>query len=140
MENSMLRLTRPLGATAIILAWTAFISPAGAQAQQPSANPPEQQQPASPSEQAPNIPEQKLDAIATALERVVNVREAYERKLKEAPPSDMQRIADEAKNEMMKAVTDQGLSLEEYNSILVVAKNDPDVRQRILERMRPPAQ
>ena len=38
----------------------------------------------------------------------------------------------------MKAVTDQGLSVEEYNSILVVAQNNPEVRKKIVERMRPP--
>ena len=131
MEQSMLLVTRTLSAVVLAVASMLFISAAGAQTEPPSA---------SPSEQAPNIPDQKLDAIAVALERVVSVREDYERKLKEAPRSDMERIANEAKNELVKAVTDQGLSVEEYNSILVVAQNDPEVRKKIIQRMRPPAQ
>ena len=39
----------------------------------------------------------------------------------------------------MKAVTDRGLSVEEYTSILEVAGNDPDVRQKIIQRIHPPA-
>jgi hypothetical protein len=42
-----------------------------------------------------------------------------------------------AKSTMAKAVTDQGLSVEEYNSILVMAQNNPEVRGKILQRMRP---
>jgi hypothetical protein len=37
----------------------------------------------------------------------------------------------------VKAVTDQGLSVEEYTSIMVVAQNDPMVRQKILQRLKP---
>ena len=73
-------LMRTLTAAVVATAWTVSISRAGAQT--------EQSTPA-PSEQAPNIPDQKLNLIAAALERVVSVRENYERKLKEAPTSDM---------------------------------------------------
>ena len=130
MEQLIQVVMRTLSAVVLTAALTVLTSPAGAQTQPPAA---------SPSQQAPNITDQKLDAIAAALERVVGVRENYERKLKEAPASDAERIADEAKGELVKAVTDQGLSVEEYNSILVVAQNDPEVRKKIIQRMRPPA-
>ena len=122
-------LTRTLAAAAVTIAWTVSISAASAQT--------EQSKPA-PSEQAPNIPDQKLDAIAAALEQVVSVRENYEQRLQKAPAAEAERIADEAKGALVKAVTDQGLSVEEYNSILVVAQNDPEVRKKIVQRMRPP--
>jgi hypothetical protein len=35
----------------------------------------------------------------------------------------------------VKAVTDQGLSVEEYNSILRVAQNDPSLRAKIMQRL-----
>ena len=43
----------------------------------------------------------------------------------------------EANDALEKAVTDQGLSVEEYSSILEVAKNDPEVRGKIIQRIRP---
>ena len=41
---------------------------------------------------------------------------------------------------MVKAVTDQGLSGGEYASILVVAQNDPTVREKLIKRIAPPDQ
>jgi hypothetical protein len=47
------------------------------------------------------------------------------------------RLADEAGTALAKAVTDQGLSLDEYSTILQVAENNPEVREKILKRIRP---
>ena len=101
-----------------------------------------------PSEQTPkDIPDQKLDAAATALEQVASVKEDYQRRIKAADPSDRNRIAEEAHNALVKAVTDRGLSVEEYtsilqlaeNDILQLAENDPGVREKLLQRIHPPA-
>ncbi len=64
-----------------------------------------------------NIPDQKLDAAAAALEQVANVREDFQQQIEAAAPSDRDRIADDAKNALVKAITDQGLTVEEYTSI-----------------------
>ena len=87
-------------------------------------------------DQSPNISDQKLDAVATAIERVASLKQDYQAA---AAPSDKERIANEAVNALAKAVTDQGLSLEEYDSILEVAQNDPEVREKIRQRIRPSA-
>jgi hypothetical protein len=34
-----------------------------------------------------------------------------------------------------KAVTDQGLSVDEYNSIIRTAQNDPTVREKLTQRI-----
>ena len=46
----------------------------------------------------------------------------------------------EAVHALAKAVTDQGLSVEEYDPILEVAQNDPGVREKIRQRIRPSAE
>ena len=132
MAQSMQLLMRTLAAMILTVGCVVFTSAANAQTDRPS--------PPGTSEQTPNISDQQLDAAAAALERVVSLREDYKRRLQEAPTSDMERLADEAKGEFVKAITDQGLSVDEYNSIIVVARNDPEVRKKILQRMRPPAQ
>ena len=38
---------------------------------------------------------------------------------------------------LAKAVTDQGLAVEEYSSILEVAQTNPEVREKIRQRIRP---
>jgi hypothetical protein len=129
MRQSTRPLMLPLTATVLTVAWLLSVPLANAQTQAPS--------PGS-SEQTPkNIPGQKLDAAAAALEQVASVKEDYQRWIKAADPSDRNRIAEEAHNALVKAVTDRGLSVEEYTSILELAENDPDVRQKILQRIHP---
>ena len=85
-----------------------------------------------------DIPEQKLDATASALQRVTDVRRTYEEKLSGASAADEQkRIVSEANDAMSKAVTEQGLSLEEFDSIIRLAQSDVGVREKILQRVKP---
>jgi hypothetical protein len=100
-----------------------------------------QVQPPSPglSEQTPNISDQKLDAAAAAIEQVASLKQDYQQRIAAAAPADRERIASEAMDALAKAVTDQGLSVEEYDSILEVAQNDPDVREKNRQRIRPSA-
>ena len=95
--------------------------------------------PAAPAQPGPaaNIPEQKLDAAAAALQQVTTVRDNYEQRIAQAVPADKEKIAAEANNALVKAATDQGISVEEFNSIVVIAQNDPNVRRKILRRIQP---
>ena len=52
-----------------------------------------------------------------------------------AAASDKKRIAAEAFSAFQKAVTDQGLSVNEYISILEVAQNNPEVGDKIRQRL-----
>jgi hypothetical protein len=83
------------------------------------------------------IPDQKLDAAATAMQRATTVQQRYQKQIAEAPPSDKQRITEEANGAIQKAITDQGLSLQEYNSIMTTAQSDPTVRNKLLQRLNP---
>jgi hypothetical protein len=87
----------------------------------------------------PNIPDDKLNAVAAAIPHVASIKQSYQQRIETAPPNDQQRIVGEATNAMTKAVTDQGISVEEYSQILEVARNDPSVRQQIAQRIHPPA-
>jgi hypothetical protein len=42
----------------------------------------------------------------------------------------------EANGAMKKAITDQGLSIEEYSTILKVAQNGPAVHDKLVQRMK----
>jgi len=125
----MPRQSRPpvtiLAAGLVAAAWTFAVPAASAQDQPPAGS----------SEKSSNISDEKLDKTAAALELVVAIRENYQQRITAAEPSDRQRLADEGNNALEKAVTDQGISVEEYSSILRVAQNDPDIRQKILSRL-----
>jgi hypothetical protein len=122
-------MTWRLGAPALIAAW--LLSSAGAYAEAPS--PPDVSN-------HPDISDQKLDAAAAAIERVATLKQDYQQRITAAPPSDKQRISDEAMSAIAKAVVDQGLSIEEYISILDLAQTDPGVHDKIIRRIRPGGQ
>ena len=91
-------------------------------------------------DQPSNIPDEKLDAAAAAIQRVTSLKQDYQQRITAAAPADKERILDEANSALEKAVTDQGLSVEEFNSIMEVAQNDPIVRAKIRRRMGAPTE
>ena len=104
----------------------------------PTVNVLAQSPPPGPSTSAPDLSDQKLSAAAAALERVVSLQNDYGHRIAEAEaPAEKERIVAEANNELTKAVTEQGLSVEEYASILDMAQDDPEIRGKILQRIRP---
>jgi len=125
----MKMLTRSLSVLAVISAWNSCVPVANAQVESPS---PGLTAP------APGVTDQKLDAAAAALERVTVLQQAYRQRLAEAAAQgEKERIVTEANNAFTKAVADQGLSLDEYSSILELAQNDPEVRGKLLQRIHP---
>ena len=107
-------------AAAILSAgWLLSLQPAAAQ------NPPA----------APNVSDQQLDKTAKAIEHVSPIQKDYQEKLSKAAPDQREQLVDEANAAMQKAVTDQGLSVDEYRSIIELARNDPSVADRLVKRM-----
>jgi len=127
--TAMRPLMRPLAVLILAGTWLAGVPAANAQA--PSPGPSEQ------APQLPNIPDHKLDAMAAALDIMTGIRQDYQDQISKAEPSAKGRLVDEANSALEKAVTDQGLSVEEFNTIVVVAQHDADVRQKIIQRLRP---
>jgi Domain of unknown function (DUF4168) len=118
----------PLVGVAAILA----ASVASAQAPSPSPSQPGVTTPA-----APNLSDQKIGAAATAMQHVATLRQNYQQQIAEAPVDQQDRIATEANAALTKAVTDQGLSVQEYNAILTAAQQDPKVRDQLVQHMHP---
>ena len=121
-----------LCATTLVAAGLLFMPAAHAQQQSPSGP---SVTPPSPTTTPADIPDKKLDAAAAALKKVSAIKDNYIHKLAEAPVAEKERLEGEAGDAMAKAVTDQGLSIEEYTAILKVAQKDPVVRGKLLQRM-----
>ena len=91
-----------------------------------------------PSVTAPNqtsISDQKLGQAAAAMEQVASLRQTYQQQLSTASESDKPRITGEANQAIAKAVTDQGLSVDEYNGILRAAQSNPTVRDGLIQHL-----
>jgi hypothetical protein len=119
VEEGMHRSIVSFAAAVLSAGWLLSVQPATAQGQA---------EPAS-------ISDQKLDQTAAAMKNVMRIRDDYAQKLSAASPDEQKEIAGEANAALKKAVTDQGLSVEEYASIVKVAQNDPAVRERLAQRL-----
>ena len=135
------RLSQALAAVVL----SAGLFPPGANAQmtppqaRPQAQSPTTQAPRSQSP-SPTLSDEKLNAAAAAIGQVTSIRQNYERKISKAPPSDKRRLAEEENDALQKAVTDQGLSVDEYNAIITKARADATVRQKLVARLTPSTQ
>ena len=130
------RLLRPFAAAALTAGALLLVPAAEAQMNPPQPGPqgqsPQSQSPQTPS---PSISDEKLNAAAAAIGQVATIRQSYEGKIAAAPPSEKPRLTGEANAALEKAVTDQGLSVDEYNSIIRTARNDPTVREKLAQRI-----
>ncbi len=125
-----------------VMASASFLGPSAiaqvqppAQAESPTQPAPNQSEPNDRSQPLASIPDQKLDAAATALQKVVQLKQDFQQRLDAAKDTDKQGIADEAKGALTKAVTDEGLSVEEYTAIMMIAQRDQTVREQLLRRL-----
>lgn len=84
---------------------------------------------------APTITDQKINATAAAVAQVVSVRKTFDQKLANAPDSDRPRITKEADDAIEKAITNQGITLADYQTIVEAARTDPMIREKIIEHM-----
>jgi hypothetical protein len=123
-----------LGALFAALAASALLSLSAApvQAQSPSAPQTVPDQIAKPT----NISDEKLEAAAAAVKSVAAISDKYQQQLAQAPDEKKEGVVREANDALTKAVTEQGLSVEEFSTIMEVAKNDPVVREKIVQRIK----
>jgi len=137
-KTARTRLLRPLAAVALTAGAVLLVPAAEAQMNPPQTRP-QAQSPQTQSTQTPSpsasISDEKLNAAAVAIGQVTTIRQSYESKIAAAAPSDKQRLTQEANDALKKAVTDQGLSVDEYNSIIRTAQNDPTVREKLTQRI-----
>lgn len=87
----------------------------------------------SPAAAAPELDDGKLKSFATAFLQVNKVTKQYQPQIAAAgTPEDQQRLRQEAGEKMVEAVNgSQGISVDEYNSIIQAAQTDPELAQRI---------
>lgn len=98
-----------------------------------------QTQPPAQSSKEKVIPDQKLDAAAAALPYVSNLQERYEQQIATATaPSAKERLTKGGSDAIAKAITKEGLSVNEFNAIIELAENDPGLREKLLRRAGPP--
>jgi hypothetical protein len=67
------------------------------------------------------------------LRHISAIRKTYEQRAKAADnQQQMQDLNNQAQKEMVRAISDQGLSLEQYRQAIQMAQANPTLRQRLI--------
>ncbi|MFC3607501.1 DUF4168 domain-containing protein [Stutzerimonas tarimensis] len=118
------------GLFAAVLALGAPLAQAQAQAQAPAT----QGAPATgAAPMAQNFSDEQLERYAESLGEIVEIREDFTARLEDTSDVEEAReLQQQAQQEMMTAVEDNGMSVEEYNAISQALQTDPDLRDRVI--------
>src|SRR5690606_34225186 len=124
------------GLSALAIVTGTVLGAANAQDAAPQTPPPAEAAPQTeaPAAAAPAMDDTKLKSFAVAFLEVTKVTESYKPQIEAAAGNaeDQQRLQQEAGEKMVEAVNSaEGISVDEYNTIIQAAQTDPDLAQKI---------
>jgi hypothetical protein len=75
-----------------------------------------------------------LTKAGGALRDVAKIQENYEGRIESAPTQEQkQGLSSEASAEAVQAINSKGLSVQEYNRVIQIARANPSVKQKLLK-------
>jgi hypothetical protein len=78
-----------------------------------------------------------VQKVGVALGQITQIRETYAERFASLDTDDeKQAVETEAQTVMAEAISQQGLSVEQFNRVVTAAKADPDLEQRVLAAAR----
>jgi Domain of unknown function (DUF4168) len=81
----------------------------------------------------PDISEETVSKVGRAVGQIALIREAYREGVAELDSDgEKQELAERAEAAAVKAISEQGLSVMEYNHVVASADNNPDLEERLL--------
>lgn len=80
-----------------------------------------------------DVSDETVSQVGKAVAQIVRLRKSMEDQLASAcSDDDRQTIADELQSAAVLAISDQGLSITEYNQVIASAEEDTDLEERVL--------
>lgn len=80
--------------------------------------------------------DEKLAAFVDARESVVEISQQWEERLNNTESQEkLNSLQQEAQQEMVAAVREEGLTVNEYNTIVDATQTDPELKERLTEMM-----
>ena len=78
-----------------------------------------------------------VQKVGVALGQITQIKETYGERFASVDSDDeKQAVETEAQSVIAKVVSQQGLSVEQFNRVVTAAKADPDLEQRVLAAAR----
>lgn len=73
-----------------------------------------------------------ISKAGAALRDVAKMDQKYQGQMQSATPAQKQSISAQANAEAVQAIQSHGLSVDQYRNVIQTARNDPQVKQRLL--------
>lgn len=87
-------------------------------------------------QQSVEFTDEKIEAFVEAREQVVEISKKWEDRLSNAESQEeLRSLQQESQEEMVDAVRDEGISVNEYNLIVDATQTDEELRKRVNEMM-----
>ena len=83
--------------------------------------------------QTSQVDDVTVNKVGTALKHVSVIRQRYAQRAQSTDsPQEKQALTSQAQQDMMKAIGDQGLSVQQYDQTIRLAQSDQGLRQRLI--------
>jgi hypothetical protein len=80
------------------------------------------------------IPDETVAKAGAALKQVLEIKSVTSPRIEAAPaPDERVRFSKQVIDAAAKAIIDQGLTIDQYNTLMKMAQRDPDLRKRLLK-------
>tara|TARA_B100000678_G_C17847360_1_gene357762 strand:+ start:144 stop:530 length:387 start_codon:yes stop_codon:yes gene_type:complete len=120
--------------TSLALALALGLTGAQALAQDYGSGEGQQDQGMEQSQQPTDFSDEELQQFVNLQDSIGEIREEYVSQIEAAESEDKARqLQQEAQSEMVSAIEDAGMSVQEYNAIAVAYNSNPDIQERVDE-------
>ncbi len=84
-----------------------------------------------------DVPDETVSQVGKAVSEIIKLRQSLEENMATAQSEDeRQSLANQAETAAVRAISDQGLTIDEYNEVITSAQADPDLEERVLTAYR----
>jgi hypothetical protein len=120
---------RKVALAAALVAMAAAV-PAVAESGRSAAAP---QAPGAAAQQGDQPSDATVQKVGKALRQAATIRQEYtDRAQTTKSPEQQQQLTEQAQGDMIKAINEQGLSVQQYNQVIQMAQADPSLKERLL--------
>jgi hypothetical protein len=87
--------------------------------------------------QSGDVPDQVVSQVGKAVAQIVKLRQSLEENMATVQNEDeKQSLADQVESQAVRAISDQGLTVDQYNQVITAAQADADLEERVLMACR----
>ncbi len=84
-----------------------------------------------------DVPDQTITQVGKAVSEVLKVRQSLEENMATArTDGERQNLTEQAETAAARAISEQGLTVAEYNEVITAAQSDPELEERVLTAYR----